>query len=160
MAIQLGDEAPDFELRDQNGQPVKLSDFRGQRNVVLVFYPFSFTRRCEGELCSLRDEIETFQNDEVVTLAVSCDSVGVQNARATERGFQFPVLSDYWPHGEVSRQYGVFNETFGFSERGTFIIDKDGEVIYTTVTSIGEARDADEYVRALQAIGAAGTAPA
>ena len=154
MTIQVGDEAPDFELRDQTGQPVKLSAFRGQKNVVLVFYPFSFTRRCEGELCSLRDEIDTFQNDEVVTLAVSCDSVGVQKAWAAERGFQFPVLSDYWPHGEVARRYGVFNETFGFSERATFIIDKAGEVIYTTLTSIGESRDHAEYVRALESIGA------
>src|SRR5687767_8914003 len=108
MSIQVGDEAPDFELRDQSGQPVKLSDFRGDKAVVLVFYPFSFTRRCEGELCSLRDEIETFQNDRVVTLGISCDSVGVQRAWAEERGFQFPLLSDYWPHGEVSRAYGVF----------------------------------------------------
>ena len=153
MAIAVGDEAPDFELRDQTGQPVKLSGFRGKKHVVLVFYPFSFTRRCDGELCSLRDEIETFHNDEVITLAVSCDSVGVQNAWASERGFQFPVLSDYWPHGEVSRRYGVFNETFGFSERGTFIIDTTGTVIYTTVTSIGESRDHNEYVDALRAIG-------
>ena len=154
MTIQVGDEAPDFELRDQTGQPVKLSDFRGQQHVVLVFYPFNFTRRCEGELCSLRDDIETFQNDEVVTLAVSCDSVGVQKAWAAERGFQFPVLSDYWPHGEVSRRYGAFNDTFGFSERATFIIDKDGKVVFTTQTSIGESRDQAEYVRVLETIGA------
>ncbi len=154
MALDVGQTAPDFELKDQTGQPVKLSDYHGKKAVVLVFYPFTFTGVCEGELCSIRDQIETFQNDDVETLAVSIDSPFAHKVWAEQQGYQFPLLSDFWPHGEVARAYGVFNEAVGASERGTFVIDKDGIVQYSVHNGLPDARDQEAYVDALKAIGA------
>lgn len=154
MALAKGDTAPDFELKDQTGQPVKLSDYRGRKAVVLVFYPFTFTGVCEGEMCSLRDQIGSFRNDDVETLAVSIDSPFAHRVWAEQQGFEFPILADFWPHGEVAKQYGIFNEAVGAAERGTFVIDKDGVIQYSVHNQIGEARDDTEYLAALETIGA------
>ncbi len=154
MALEAGTQAPDFELKDQTGQPVRLSDYKGKKAVVLVFYPFTFTGTCEGELCSLRDSIETFQNDDVQTLAVSIDSHFSHKIWAEQQGYQFPLLADFWPHGEVAKQYGVFNDVLGAAERGTFVIAKDGEIKYSVHNGLGEARDQEAYVKALTEIGA------
>lgn len=154
MALEPGTEAPDFELRDQTGKPVRLSDYRGKKAVVLVFYPFTFTGVCEGELCSIRDRIETFRNDEVETIAISVDSSAVHRAWAEQQGFEFPILADFWPHGEVARTYGVFNEVVGAAERGTFVIDQDGIVRFAVHNGIPDVRDQDAYVEALEEIGA------
>jgi mycoredoxin-dependent peroxiredoxin len=155
MAVQVGDIAPDFELKDQTGQPVKLSDYRGKKNVVLVFYPLSFTGVCEGEMCSIRDQIEVFRNDDVETLAISVDSPPTHRQWAHEQGFDFPLLSDFWPHGEVASAYGVFDDTLGLAVRGTFIIDRDGTVVYTDRNPIPEARDQEAWKAALLEVGAA-----
>lgn len=154
MALEPGTPAPDFELKDQTGQPVRLSDYRDKKAVVLVFYPFTFTGVCEGELCSIRDRIEQFQNDEVETLAVSVDSPVVHRVWAEQQGFTFPILSDFWPHGEVARQYGVFNDVVGAAERGTFVIDRDGTIRYSVHNGLPDARDQEAYVQALRDIGA------
>ncbi|MDX1657821.1 MAG: peroxiredoxin [Nitriliruptorales bacterium] len=154
MSIEVGDEAPDFELLDQTGQPIRLSDYRGKKAVVLVFFPWAFTRTCESEMCSIRDHIEAFRNEQVETLAVSVDSAPVHRAWAQQEGFEFPILADFWPHGEVGREYGVFNETLGVTERGTFIIDQDGQVVYTDSAEIPEARDQEAWKAALRDIGA------
>ncbi len=143
--VDVGDEAPDFELPDQDRRPVRLSSFRGQKNVVLVFYPLAFTGTCQGELCAIRDELEDFSGDDVVTLAVSCDSTAVHKKWADEQGYAFPLLADFWPHGDVARAYGVFQEDFGIALRGTFIIDKQGRVASTVVNGIGDARSNDDY---------------
>ena len=145
MSVDVGDEAPDFELQDQARQPVRLSSFRGQKHVVVVFYPMSFTPTCQGELCAIRDTIEDFDSDDVQTLAISVDS-GPTHARwAAEQGYTFPLLADFWPHGEVARAYGVFDEERGLALRGTFIVDKTGKVVYKVVNAIPNARDLDEY---------------
>ena len=154
MALQPGSPAPDFELRDQTGKPVRLSDYRGKKAVVLVFYPFTFTGVCEGELCSIRDHIDAFRNDDVETIAVSVDSPAVHRVWAEQQGFEFPILADFWPHGEVARTYEVFNEVVGAAERGTFVIDADGVIRYAVHNGIPDARDHDDYLRALQEIGA------
>ena len=154
MALEPGSAAPDFELKDQTGKPVRLSDYRGKKAVVLVFYPFTFTGVCEGELCSIRDSIEQFQNDDVETIAVSVDSPAVHRVWAEQQGFDFPILSDFWPHGEVARTYGVFNEVVGAAERGTFIIDTDGVIRYSVHNGLPDARDQAAYVTALEEIGA------
>ena len=153
-SVQFGDTAPDFELRDQTGQPVKLSDYHGKKNVVLVFYPLSFTGTCEGEMCQIRDQLEVYQNDEVETLAISVDSPPTHKRWAHEQGFDFPLLSDFWPHGDVARTYGVFDDRLGVALRGTFIIDKDGKVAYTDRNAIPEARDQGAWQDALRSIGA------
>jgi len=152
MAVEIGTEAPDFELKNQHGETVKLSDFRGQKNVVLVFYPFAFTGVCTGELCSLERELPQFQNDDVQILAVSNDSMFSLRVFAEKEGLGYPLLSDFWPHGEVSRAYGVFDETKGCAVRGTFVIDKEGVVRWTVVNAIPDARDQAEYLKALSAI--------
>jgi peroxiredoxin len=150
MAIEIGDQAPDFSLKDQNGNDVALSDFRGKQAVALVFYPFTFTGVCEGELCKLRDDYSAFEKAGVQVLAVSCDSRFAQQKWAEQMGYQFPVLSDFWPHGEVSKAYGVFNEAIGAANRGTFVIDKDGKVVDTFASpDLGTARPAERYEEAL-----------
>ena len=150
--VDVGDEAPDFELFDQDRQPVRLSSFRGDKNVVLVFYPLSFTGVCQGELCAIRDEIADFSNDDTVTLAVSVDSTAVHAQWAKEQGYGFPLLADFWPHGAVATSYGVFNADIGLAVRGTFIIDKAGTVRYKVVNAIPDARDQDEYKSVLASL--------
>ncbi|GGJ12311.1 peroxiredoxin [Streptomyces brasiliensis] len=152
MAIQVGDTAPDFELKDNHGRTVKLSDFRGDKNVVLLFYPFAFTGVCTGELCELRDNLPTFVNDGTQLLAVSNDSVPTLRVFAEQEGFEYPLLSDFWPHGNTSRAYGVFAEDKGCAVRGTFIIDKEGVVRWTVVNDLPDARDLNEYVKALDTL--------
>ena len=152
MPIQVGEEAPDFELQDQDGQPRRLSGYREQKNVVLVFYPLAFSGICTSELCQLRDDLSSFDNEETVTLAVSVDSPYVLKAFAEREGYRFALLSDFWPHGGVARAYGVFNDERGFAIRGTFIVDKRGVVRHTTIHHPSQARDPEEYRRALAAL--------
>jgi len=145
----VGELAPDFELVDQHGTPVRLSSFRGHRNVLLVFYPWSLSRVCTGELCVLRDDLASFQNDDAQLLAVSIDSKYVQREFADREGFEFPVLADFWPHGEVARRYGVFDDVAGVALRGTFVIDRKGIVRWSVLRAIPDARDAQDYRGAL-----------
>ncbi|MCL7429673.1 peroxiredoxin [Streptomyces sp. NPDC057806] len=152
MALQVGEKAPDFELKDNHGRAVRLSDFRGQRNVVLLFYPFAFTGVCTGELCELRDNLPKFTDRDTQLLAVSNDSVPTLRVFAEQEGFEYPLLSDFWPHGEVSRAYGVFAEDKGCAVRGTFVIDKEGLVRWTVVNGLPDARDLNEYVKALDTL--------
>jgi len=154
MSVQIGDQAPDFELKDQTNQPVRLSDYRGKKHVVVVFYPLSFTGVCEGEMCQIRDSIETFRNDEVETLAISVDAPPTHARWAHEQGFEFPLLSDFWPHGEVANTFGVFDDAIGLALRGTFIVNKEGTVVYTDRNPVPEARDQQAWKRALKEIGA------
>jgi mycoredoxin-dependent peroxiredoxin len=154
VTVQIGDQAPDFELKDQTGQPVRLSDYQGKKAVVLVFYPMSFTGVCEHEMCAIRDEIEIFRSEEVETIAVSVDSPASHRRWAEEQGFEFPMLSDFWPHGDVAQTYGVFDEQLGVAVRGTFIIDKTGDVIYVDRNPIPEARDPETWKTALGEIDA------
>ena len=152
MAIEIGTEAPDFELRNQHGETVRLSDFRGEKNIVLVFYPFAFTPTCTGELCDLEKELPRFQNDDVQILAVSNDSPFTLRVFSEQEGLGYPLLSDFWPHGGASRAYGVFDEEKGCSVRGTFVIDKTGTVRWTVVNGLPDARDQGQYLAALAAL--------
>jgi peroxiredoxin len=147
--VEVGQLAPDFTLVDQHGEQVSLSQFRGHQNVVLLFFPFAFSGTCTGELCTIRDRFPTFVNDDTVTLAVSVDHKFAQRAFADKEGLEFPLLADFWPHGEVAETYGVFVEDKGAAKRGTFIIDKDGVVRWSVIHEMGEARDADEYEKVL-----------
>ncbi|MBL1104728.1 peroxiredoxin [Streptomyces sp. 5-8] len=152
MAIQVGDKAPDFELKDNHGRTVKLSDFRGEKNVVLLFYPFAFTGVCTGELCELRDNLPKFADRDTQLLAVSNDSIHTLRVFAEQEGLEYPLLSDFWPHGNVSRAYGVFDEDKGCAVRGTFIVDKEGVVRWTVVNGLPDARDLGDYVKALDTL--------
>ncbi|WP_347107697.1 peroxiredoxin [Paenarthrobacter sp. S56] len=147
----LGQPAPDFELPNQYGEPVRLSDFRG-RNVVVVFYPFAFSGICTGELCEIRDNLGDFEADDASILAVSVDSKFSLRAYAAKEGYEFDLLSDFWPHGEVARQYGIFDDQSGMALRGTFIIDAQGIVRHVVVNPRGQARDLAEYRAALSSL--------
>jgi peroxiredoxin len=149
MAIGVGEQAPDFELKDQHGTPVRLSSFQGEKNVVLVFYPLAFSGVCTGELCALRDDFPEVTREDVELLAVSVDSTHVIRTWSEQQNFGFTLLADFWPHGAVAKLYGVFDENLGFAKRGTFIIDKAGVVRWSVVNPIPQARDIAEYQKVL-----------
>ena len=134
---------------DQHGETVTLSQFRGTHNVLLLFYPFAFSRICTGELSTIRDRLPTFENKDTVTLAVSTDSKFALRVFADQEGYLFRLLSDFWPHGAVARAYGTFMEDRGVATRGSFLIDKRGIVRWSVVHGMGEPRDADAYEKAL-----------
>jgi len=149
MTVEVGSEAPDFTLNDYNKQPVQLSSFRGDKPVLVVFYPFAFSGICTGELCQLRDEFADYDNKGVQVLGVSVDTPFSLKAWAEKEGYQFPLLSDFWPHGDVARAYGVFNEQAGLAVRGTFLIDTAGVVRFAEVNAPGEARDQQGWKKAV-----------
>jgi peroxiredoxin len=149
MAVEVGDQAPDFELKDQHGTPVSLSGFRGTKNVVLVFYPLAFSGVCSGELCAMRDDFPEVSRDDVELVTVSVDSTFALRTWAERDHFNFSMLSDFWPHGAVAKSYGVFDDKMGVATRGTFIIDKTGVVRWKVVNPIPQAREIAEYQKAL-----------
>jgi peroxiredoxin len=153
MAVEVGQEAPDFELSDQHGKPVRLSGFRGKKNVVLVFYPLAFSGVCTSELCAMRDDFPEVNRDDVELLTVSVDSTFTHRAWSDQEKFGFELLSDFWPHGAVAKLYGVFDEDRGIAIRGTFVIDKSGVVRWKVVHPIPQARDIADYQKALAALG-------
>ena len=152
MAPEVGSEAPDFTVRDQNNEEVTLSSFRGDRAVLLVFYPFAYSGLCTGELCAVRDDLSDFQNDDVQILAISVDHPYALKAWSEAQGFDFPLLSDFWPHGAVAQAYGVFNDARGMAVRGTFLVDTAGIVRFAEVNSPGEPRDQSGWRKALAAL--------
>jgi len=153
LSVELGRRAPDFELVDQHGTPVRLSSYRGRRNVLLVFFPWAFSGICSSELTALRDGGAEFQNETTELLAVSTDSKFVQRVFADREGFNFPLLADFWPHGEVARRFGVFDEVAGVAVRGSFVIDRDGMLRWNVVRGIPDARDPADYRRVLAELG-------
>ena len=150
--IEVGQPAPDFTLRDQNNEEVTLSSFRGSQAVLVIFYPLAFTGICTGELCAVRDDMATFQNDAVQVMSISVDSTYSHKIFAEREGYEFPLLSDFWPHGAVAQAYGVFNDEVGFANRGTFLIDKNGIVRFAEMNSPGVGRDADEWRAAIKSL--------
>jgi peroxiredoxin len=143
MAVEIGDLAPDFTLPDENNEKWMLSEHRG-RNVDLVFYPLPFSAICTRELHELTDTRDKFDAAGAEIVGISVDSRHVQKLQAT-------LLADFLPRGEVAQKYGVFIEQAGIANRGTFVIDRDGKVAPKVITSIGEARDPNEYLKALEA---------
>jgi peroxiredoxin (alkyl hydroperoxide reductase subunit C) len=150
--IRVGDEAPDFTLKDQNNEEFTLSAHRGEQAVLIVFYPLAFTGICTGELCAVRDDMSAFENDDVLTVSISVDSVYTHKIFAEREGYEFPLLADFWPHGGVAQTYGVFNEVAGIANRGTFLVDKDGIVRFAEMNNPGEGRDADEWRAAIKSL--------
>ncbi len=152
MTLTIGSTAPDFELKDQHGSKVSLASFKGEKNVVLLFYPFAFSGTCTSELCALRDDLAAFQNEEVQLLAISCDPMYAQRAFAEKEGYTFPVLADFWPHGATAKAYGVFEESPGCATRGTFVIDKKGVLRWQVVNGLGDARNIIDYKAAISTL--------
>jgi mycoredoxin-dependent peroxiredoxin len=152
LTLEVGASAPDFTLKEQNGRPVSLAGLRGTKNVLLVFFPLAFTGICQGELDYVQEHLDSFQNDDTVTLAVSVGPPPTHKVWALQSGFQFPVLSDFWPHGAVAEAYGVFNAAAGYANRGTFVIDRSGIIRFAECKEPGEARDQSVWTAALAAL--------
>ena len=152
MPLTIGQAAPNFTLKDQFGEEVSLSDFRGKKNVVLIFYPMAFTGICTGELCDIRDRSGDFGTDDVQVLGISTDTPASLKVFAEQEGLQYPLLSDFWPHGDVAQKYGVFLAERGIALRATFVIDKAGIVQWEVVNQPGDARSSDDYQAALAAL--------
>ena len=150
--IEVGAAAPDFTLRDQNNEQVALSSFRGSKAVLMIFYPLAFTGICTGELCAVRDDLAAFQNDAVQAVTISVDSTYSHKVFSEREGYEFPLLSDFWPHGGVARSYGVFNEVSGIANRGTFLVDKDGIVRFAEMNGPGEGRDPQAWLAAIASL--------
>jgi len=152
MTLEIGSAAPDFSLTNQFGESVSLSSFKGNKNVVVLFYPFAFSGICTGELCGLRDDLGAFQNDDVQLLAISCDPMYSLKAFGEAEGYKFPLLADFWPHGAVAKSYGAFDDARGCAVRGTFVIDKAGILRWQVVNGLGDARNLVDYKQALAAL--------
>ena len=147
--VAVGEIAPDFTLRDHNGRDVSLREHAGRRSVLLVFYPFAFSGICTGELGEIRDDLGRFESPDVTTMAISCDPMFSLRAWADREGYVFPLLSDFWPHGEVAKGYGVFNENRGCADRSTFIVDRDGMLRWSVHNQMPDARDLEQQAKVL-----------
>jgi mycoredoxin-dependent peroxiredoxin len=146
--VAVGAVAPDFSSRNQYGQTVSLADLRGSP-AVLVFYPWAFSSICTGELRGVRDQWRRFDELGARVLAISCDAMFTLRAYADAEGLSFDLLTDHWPHGGIARAYGVFDEGAGCALRGSFLLDADGVVRWSVVNGIGEARDIETHLAAL-----------
>jgi len=149
MTLSVGDLAPDFTLSNQFGETVTLSEFRSVKPVVLVFFPLAFSGTCTGELCELRDNLALFISDDVELIGISVDNKASLRAWAEHENYRFDLLADFWPHGAVAREYGVFLDDKGYANRATFVIDASGVIRSMFVTAPGEPRPLASYVEAL-----------
>jgi mycoredoxin-dependent peroxiredoxin len=140
MTVQTSEQAPEFDLEVNGGERVKLSDYRGRSNVLLVFHPFAWTPVCEEEARDLQENLESFENAQTEIVFVSCDSAPARQAWKEDLGATFTFASDYWAHGAAAKAYGVFNDENGAPHRGTFLIDKEGTVVWSLVKWSGERR--------------------
>jgi peroxiredoxin len=150
MALENDTQAPDFELPNQFGEHVRLSDYKGKKPVALVFFPLAFSSTCTSELCTLRDNLSLFQSNDIELIGISVDSKATLRAFAEKEGYDFTLLADFWPHGEVAKEYGVFLEQKGFANRATFLIDVHGVIRASFITAPGEARSLAEYQAAVE----------
>ncbi|PRI12181.1 peroxiredoxin [Leucobacter massiliensis] len=152
MVLEVGAQAPDFTLSDQHGEELTLSELVAEGPVALVFFPLAFSGICTGELCELRDNLSVFSDSKVRLLGISVDSVPALQAWAQQEGYEFSILSDFWPHGAVAQAYGAFVEERGIATRATLVIGEDRRVLASFETEPGQARDFGAYREALAAI--------
>ena len=152
MVLEVGAIAPDFTLSDQHGEELNLTELVAEGPVALVFFPLAFSGICTGELCELRDNLSVFDDAKVRLVGVSVDSVFSLKVWAEQEGYEFSILSDFWPHGAVAREYGAFVEERGIATRATVIIGEDRKVLASFETSPGEARDFAAYREAVAAL--------
>ena len=151
-ALQKGETAPDFILKDQDGKEFRLFNLRGKR-VLLSFHPLAWTGVCAKQMQSLEDKISIFESLNTVPAGISVDSVPTKKAWASQLGIkQTRLLSDFWPHGGVARLYGLFREKDGFSERANVMVDENGQVMFSRVYELGELPDIQEIIELLKAL--------
>jgi peroxiredoxin len=150
--LVIGGPAPDFTLRDQFGQDVTLSSYRGVKAVAILFFPYAFSGVCTGELSGIRDRLAEFMTFDTEVIGISCDPIYALRAFADVEGLNFPLLSDFWPHGQVTSAYDVFDERKGSPLRSSYVIDKDGVVRWSVHNANPEGRDLDEHLAELRAV--------
>jgi len=148
----IGQPAPSFSLRDQSREVITLDDLKGRKSLV-VFIPFPFTGVCHGELCAIRDNLAALNEFEAGVIVITCDTLAVNKKWSEENGFDFPVLSDFWPHGQTAIAYGAFDDRTGGAKRYTFVLDEDG-VVRNEIKSeeLGTPREFDLYLEALSTV--------
>ncbi|MFT4043964.1 MAG: redoxin domain-containing protein [Gordonia sp. (in: high G+C Gram-positive bacteria)] len=151
--LAVGETAPDFELRDQNNQRVSLSTLGAERQVLIVFFPLAFTGTCQGELGFIRDHYQRFVNDDLSTIAISVGPPPTHKVWSSAQGFLFPILSDFWPHGEVAARYGAFDAERGFARRATFLVGAQRRIIFSDSVGPGQSREQVHWEQALAAVG-------
>jgi len=149
--LRPGDPAPDFLLRDQHGVAVNLRELRG-RDVLIVFYPFAFSGVCTGEMQALREGWPDLAATGSALVAVSCDPIYALRTYAERELLDFPLVSDFWPHGEVSRAFGVLDTSIGAPHRSTFLVDKGGVIGWSVHVARHESRSVEDYRVALGAV--------
>jgi peroxiredoxin len=153
MALTEGNMAPDFEMTNHRRSTVRLSDFRGKKNVVLAFHPMAFTPICANMMTGYQKDLGRFDAADAVVFGVSTDPQPSKAGWATALGgISFDMLSDFHPHGAVSQQYGVYNEDAGISERALFVIDKSGRIAWAKVYGMDDQPDNAEVFRALDSL--------
>lgn len=148
----LGDHAPAFALPDQHGATLQLADAVRERSVLLVFFPFAFSRVCTGELDAIAADLSAYQSPEVQVVGISCDPMFTLRAWSEQQRYAFPLLSDFWPHGAAARAYGVLDTNRGMAGRGTFLVDRAGTIRYTAFGAVGAARDLTGALAAVAAL--------
>lgn len=152
MSVEIGQPAPSFTLPDQSRDPVTLESLAGKKSLI-VFIPFPFSRICGQELCTIRDNLSSLNDVDANVVVITCDTHQANRRWSEENGFEFPVLSDFWPHGEATKAYGVFNDVVGAANRASFILDDALTVRAIVATdSLGTPREFDAYVTALATI--------
>jgi len=147
--------APVLALPDQHGAEQSLSAILADHPALLVFYPFAFSSICGNELTELQHHLQpvlTRQN--IQLLAISCDPIYALRTYADREEFTFPLLSDFWPHGEAARAYGVFDEAKGCATRGSFLVAQDGTIRWSLLNPISQARPLSAYHDAIALLGA------
>lgn len=152
MPLAIDTAAPDFSLFDQNKNEVSLDDIKGH-NALIVFIPFPFTGHCDNEGCQLRDGLAELGGLEAKVIVITTHAIPTNARWASENGFEFPVLADYWPHGDVVKSYEAFNDVTGSANRVTYVLDTGGIIRDVIATdSLGTPREYELYGQALAAI--------
>ena len=152
MRLEVGDTAPDFELRDQHGTAVALSRFRDRSRVALVFFPAVFSSVCSSELTDLRDRVPAINGTGTEVLAISCDPMFSLRGFSDAEGIDYPLLSDFWPHGAVAQAYGVFDDSFGRARRSSYVVDATGRIAWATHHAAPDPRSVPELEDALKTL--------
>jgi peroxiredoxin len=156
MPLKVGDQAPDFELRSHRGGTVRLSDYRGRKNVVVAFHPLAFTPVCATQMRGYESDLKRMETSDAVVLGISTDPQPAKTAWAVTLGpISFDLLSDFYPHGDVAKKYGVFREQDGIADRAVFVVDKQGRIAWAKTYDIPEQPANEDFLGVLSNLGGA-----
>lgn len=152
-SLKLNDSAPDFTLKSHNEGELNLAWYQGRKNIVLAFYPGDWTPVCSNQIPEYQNQISTFEKLETQLMCLSVDSVPCHKAWARSLGgLSFPLMADFYPHGEVARKYGVFDEKRGYAERAVFLIDKSGIIRFVEHVDLAQLPDNQKLFDAIASL--------